>query len=145
MPALHTPDDLIQSYAWMKRMVLGLEDQSIPTLNRPAYGENEKIPLEIGAGWRLTEFAFYPAPVATLVADHMLLQGAVRWHTGTDNRALILPDGVTPFEEWVFITKREDKTPVRIRVTPDGYVHIPPGNEEAVVFHFRYPAPRQGG
>lgn len=147
MPLAQLPYDILDSYAWMRRKVLGIEDQSLPTIHKPPYGVNETIALRMGKGWvtELAEEGTKPRMRMVGIADHTLLIGAIRWVEGTDRRAVLLPTGVAPLENYTFITHREDGTEIVITVGSDGYVRIPTGNTSVVNLTLKYPTPRDGG
>jgi hypothetical protein len=146
---VRVPEDLVAGYAWLMRTVLGLEDQSIPTVNRPAYGNDEAIPLALVKGWKPSEkeseTETFPQLYAEVRSDHVIVSGYLRWEKGTSDRAAVLPGGIAPLEEYMFTSHREDGSPITIRVTPSGFLMIPKGSTAGVFVSVRYPAPRGGG
>lgn len=152
MAKLIVPPDLLDNYAWMKRAVLGLEDQSIKTVRGADYGVSGIFPLEIGKGWEKgkneTEGSAkdaYNAPYARTLSDHTTILGAVRWHSGADEHALILPANIKPFENYTFRLYYDTYEPVYVKLKTDGYLYIPTGNASSIVLNCRYPTPRGGG
>jgi hypothetical protein len=86
-----------------------------------------------------------PKPVLETVADQTFITGAVKWIRDKDVRAVILPPGTAPLEEYTFLTIRaSDKKFIRIRVTTDGFVRIPTGDHSIYHLSLRYPTPRGG-
>lgn len=151
MSHVTAPKDLLAGYAWMRSMVTGLETQSIKTVRGSDYGEASKTPLVIRAGWEKakneTENAKseYNLPYARTLSDHTTILGAVRWHEGGDERALVIPKWLAPFEEYTFTCYYDTYEPVILRVTPSGYLYAPTGINSPIVLSCRYPTPREGG
>ncbi len=151
MSRVQTPQDLLDSYAWMKRMISGLEVQSIKTVRGADYGVLGSTPLTIHEGWEKgkneTEghVVEYNAPYARTLSDHTTILGAVRWHSGADERALLLPANIRPFEDHTFRLYYDTYEPVYVKLKTNGYLYIPTGNASSIVLNCRYPTPREGG
>lgn len=127
-------------------MVLGIEDQSQQTTHDPGYGDNSAVPLETAKGWLNGKEGFGELSCkAEIRSDHTIIAGEVKWVNAATDRAVILPEGIAPVEEYSFATRREDKSFVIVRVVPGGFVLVPKGNKSRVRFHFRYPTLRDGG
>lgn len=148
MPRSRMSKDLLDGYAWMRRVVLGLEDQSIKTTRRPAYGVNSIVPLSTRAGWHngvSSESHAFARLCALSVADQTFILGSVKWNAGEDPRVVAMGVSVAPLEDYVFSTFHEDGTPVVVTASRDGFIRIPPGSSSIVNLRLQWPTPRDGG